>query len=244
MRNISCGITNIGRSRKPREGRLRVSAARPGWPRDSRQDAGATRFVGGHRKQDSANQLNPGFVWGLEVNHDAGRDADIVLREGEQVAVKIVGLQAPGDERNEVIVDSASDAAGYGGVASETVGAGVRESHQAFGERTNLADGDGDARAEQEIVDMHVRIGGTWPAGDNSDGTKNDNGELLLPVVRAEVGHHAYPRNDLSFDRSFKAVQAAPRGRQLGVVVGISDENIARGGNLSRCERSKRNEYE
>ena len=65
----------------------------------SRQPAGCRRysFVRGHRNQDSANQLNPAFACALEMNHNAGGDADIVLHNVEEVTVEIVGLKPPGD---------------------------------------------------------------------------------------------------------------------------------------------------
>jgi len=54
-------------------------------------------FLAGHKKQDSANQLNPVFVLlanTLEANYDTKREAQIILACAEKTGVNVVSLGA------------------------------------------------------------------------------------------------------------------------------------------------------
>src|ERR1700691_1388164 len=70
-------------------------------------------------------------------------------------------------------------------------------------------------------------------------------GKILRTVVTVEISHHPDPRNNLAFHRGFPTVGVGAVDRWgVGVVEGITEEDVAAGGNLSAGQTSKQKQNE
>ena len=73
----------------------------------------------GHKRQDSANQLNPvlfirSSIQTSEAQDNAGRQAHVVLRGAEEAGPDVVALEAPGYGTNDAVIQAASERGGEG----------------------------------------------------------------------------------------------------------------------------------
>ncbi|MGC1223453.1 MAG: hypothetical protein WA872_16885, partial [Candidatus Sulfotelmatobacter sp.] len=61
--------------------------------------------------------------------------------------------------------------------------------------------------------------------------------------MAVKIGHEPQKRKRFAFERGLKAIRAgAVDRREIGVVVGISEENVPAGRNLSVCQTSEQQE--
>src|ERR1700751_65216 len=100
-----------------------------------------------------------------EVKCDSGREPEVVLRIAEESGLKEIGLDPPGDHRNEFVVEAATDR-----VAERSVGGRrrerrrsdiyVRDSAEDMSEWCQLADWHRNLRPEQDVEYVFARVRG------------------------------------------------------------------------------------
>src|SRR5579871_1016386 len=136
-----------------------------------------------------------------------------------------------------VVIDSAADASGEGRIGAESIGVHVRRAEEGFGERTDFTDRHRDTGPEQEIVEMGVHAGRR--ANHSYDAGTCRIGEFERAVISAEICDDPHERQEeLAFKSAFPAVEALALCAEIGVVVGVSSENVACSWNLRRGQGS------
>src|ERR1700741_1564098 len=119
--------------------------------------------------------MNPACSWGRgipgesEIQDDAGGEAAIVLGVAEEAGLQVVALEAPGDERNEFVVEASAESGTQRSVTGRVSGGAdvdVSGAEQGVGEGADFADGKRNARTEQIVVLVGVDVEGGRAAGE------------------------------------------------------------------------------
>src|SRR6266545_5104788 len=91
----------------------------------------------------------------LEVEHDAGREAAVVLFVAKETRLQVVALEAPRQSREKMVVQPPSQGGAKGSVRSRialTTRGHVAGTKQSMSKGSNLSDRGGHARTEQEVI--------------------------------------------------------------------------------------------
>lgn len=100
-----------------------------------------------------------------EVKCDSGRESEVVLRIAEESGLKEIGLDSPGDHRNEFVVEAATDR-----VSKRSVGGRrrerrrsdiyVRDPSEDVSEWSELANRHRDLRSEKDVEHVFAGVRG------------------------------------------------------------------------------------